>query len=65
MAFAYLTLAYFDELVYRVENSDSDVVIGVEDKDKWIEEFKKARPLITSIELIHVKGNRYKVSANV
>lgn len=63
--FIYLSQAYFDEIIYRVENAEGFVTIRVSDPEEWIREFKKARPAITSIQLEHIAENRYNVSANV
>ena len=65
MKIKYLSNQYFDEIIYRIENSEGHVIIGVSDKDHWLNEFKKYRPEIKSINLEHQKANRYIVSANI
>jgi hypothetical protein len=61
----YLSPAYFDEVVYRIENAEGFVEIGISDPDEWLREFKKYRPAINSISLEHQRSNRYRVSANI
>jgi hypothetical protein len=70
MKLAYLSPEYFDEIIFRIENEGSGTpvppcVINVRDKDEWINEFKKVKPLIRSIELTHINGMKYRVSANI
>lgn len=65
MKLKYLSPSYFNEVVRRIENSDGDVIINVEDSAKWLTEFKKEKPLIRTIELQQVNGKKYKVSASI
>jgi hypothetical protein len=62
---SYLSPHYFDEIVYRIENDYNAVKIGVDDPEKWLSEFKKHRPAISSIKLTHIRGNIYEVSADI
>jgi hypothetical protein len=56
----YLSKEYFDEIVYRIENADGEVIITVRDPQEWLDAFKKEKPYIKSIALDQTIGNRYK-----
>lgn len=65
--FEYLTPAYFDELIYRMENTEGFIYIGVRDEEEWLREFRKHKPWISSIKLEKVPQtlNVYIPSADI